>query len=166
VTPTRLPVLAGLAVVAAVVGWSGARVLESYGVPLPRVPASAPLVLVLLGAILLAFALSLRSRLRAQRERRSDARPVDPLAAARAAMLAKATSLVGAFVVGIYVGYGAFLLGQLEIAPRRSLAIAAGLTALAAVALVASSVFLERVCRLPPPPDGGRQGDEDASLTG
>jgi hypothetical protein len=165
VTPTRLPVLGGVALVAAVVGWSGARLLEAYGVPLPRVPASAPLVLVLLGSILLAFALTLRTRLGAQRERRPDARPVDPLAAARAAMLAQATSLVGAMVVGVYVGYAAFLLGQLEIAPRRSLAIAAGLTALAGVALVASSLFLERVCRLPPPPDGGRRGDENAELT-
>ena len=161
--PTRLPLLGGLAFLAAVVGWSGARLLESYGVPLPRVPASAPLVLVLLGAILLAFALSLRSRLAAQRERRPDARPVDPLAAARAAMLAQATSLVGALVVGIYVGYGAFLLGELEVGPRRSLAIAAGLTALAAAALVASALYLERVCRLPPPPRGG-QRDENAQL--
>jgi len=164
VTPTRLPVLAGLALAAVVLGWSGLRVIESYGVPLPRVPVSAPAVLLLLAAMLVGYALSLRSRLQAQRERRPDAKPVNPLAAARAAMLAQATSLVGAMVVGGYVGYAVFLLGELEIAPRRSLALAAGSTALAAAALVGSALFLERVCRLPPPPEGGRAPGADARV--
>jgi hypothetical protein len=151
VTPTRWPVLVGLAAVAAVVGWTGAVLLVSLGAPLPRIPRSAPLVLLLFAAILLATALSLRSRLVAIRDRRPGARPVNPLMAARAAVLAKASSPVGALVAGLYAGYGGYLVQEVEIAARRQLALLSAFAALAGLAVVAAALFLEIVCRLPPP---------------
>jgi len=166
VTQTRWPVLAGVAAVAAVIGWAGAATLVSLGQPLPRVPLSAPLVLLLLAAILLATGLSIRSRLAAARDRRPDARPVNPLAAARAAVLAKASSPVGALVVGLYAGYGAYLLQEAQIGARRQLAMMSGFAVLSGLALIAAALFLERVCRLPPPDEqSGRQvgGSEQVS---
>jgi hypothetical protein len=151
VTPTRWPVLAAIAAAAAVLGWTGAVLLVSLGQPLPRVPVSAPLVLLLLAAILLAMALSIRARLAAVRERRPDARPINPLLAARAAVMAKASSPVGALVVGLYAGYGGYLLQEVMIAARRQLALLCGFAVLAGVAVVAAALFLESVCRLPPP---------------
>lgn len=165
-TPTRWPVLVGVAAVAAVVGWAGAATLVRFGQPLPRVPLSAPLVLLLLAAILLATALSIRSRLAAVRDRRPDARPVNPLAAARAAVLAKASSPVGALVVGLYAGYGGYLLQEAQIGARRQLALLSGFAVLSGLALIAAALFLESVCRLPPPDEeSGRHlgGAEQAS---
>ncbi|WP_461030090.1 DUF3180 family protein, partial [Streptomyces sparsus] len=64
----RLRTLAGIFAVAAVLSWSGARLWDSVGT-LPAVPVLAPVVLALIAVVLLATALSLRARLRAQRER-------------------------------------------------------------------------------------------------
>jgi hypothetical protein len=143
--------LAGVAVVAAVVGWAGVALLVDLGESMPRVPVSAPLVLLLFAAILLATALSIRSRLAAVRERLPDARPLNPLMAARAAVLAKASSPVGALVAGLYAGYAAYLLPEAEISARRQVVLLCGFAVLAGAAVVAAALFLESVCRLPPP---------------
>lgn len=64
----RIRTLAGLFLVAGVLSWAGARLWDSIGT-LPRVPLAAPIVLAVIAVILLATALSIRARLRAQRER-------------------------------------------------------------------------------------------------
>ncbi|MFD0630490.1 DUF3180 domain-containing protein [Catenulispora yoronensis] len=75
---------------------------------------------------------------------------MDPLQAARAVMFAKASSMVGAIVSGVYAGYGVFLLGHLDIDVYRSRAVVCGITVLAGIALVAAALFLEYVLRVPP----------------
>ncbi|MEU1014615.1 DUF3180 domain-containing protein [Streptomyces sp. NPDC005900] len=154
----RIRTLAGLFVVAAVLSWSGARLWDSVGT-LPRVPLAAPVVLAVIAAVLLATALSLRSRLRAQRERRPGAKGVEPLMAARAVVFGQASALVAALVAGMYGGVGAFLLEFLDLPPRRDQAIYAGLSVLTGIAVIAAALFLERVCRLPEDDDesGGGQ---------
>jgi hypothetical protein len=107
-------------------------------------------VLALIAVALFATALSIRSRLRAQRERRPGAKGVDPLAAARAVVFGQASALVASLVVGIYGGDGVYLvMYKLDMDPRRQQAIYAGLAVLAGVAVVAAAIFLERVCKLP-----------------
>lgn len=64
----RLGILVSLFVAAGVLSWGGARLWDSLS-SLPSVPLAAPIVLAVIAAILLATALSIRSRLRAQRER-------------------------------------------------------------------------------------------------
>ncbi|MFJ6568624.1 DUF3180 domain-containing protein [Streptomyces sp. NPDC091292] len=144
----RLRTLAGLFVVAGVVSWAGARLWDSVGT-LPRVPIAAPIVLAVIAVVLLATALSLRSRLRAQRERRPGAKGVDPLMAARAVVFGQASALVAALVSGLYGGVGVFLLGSLDIPTRRDQAFYAGFSVLAGIAVIAAAFFLERVCKLP-----------------
>jgi hypothetical protein len=141
--------LAGVFAVAGVLSWSGARLWDTLGT-LPGVPVAAPIVLALIAAALFATALSLRSRLRAQRERRPGAKGVDPLAAARAVVFGQASALVASLVAGMYGGTGVFLvMYKLDQNPRREQAIYAGLSVLAAIAVIAAALFLERVCKLP-----------------
>ncbi|WP_240134284.1 DUF3180 domain-containing protein [Streptomyces sp. MUM 178J] len=155
----RLGVLAGLFAAAGVLSWGGVRLWDAFGT-LPSVPLAAPIVLAAIAAILTATALSLRARLKAQRERRPDAKGVEPLMAARAVVFAQASALVAALVAGMYGGTAVFLLGSLDIPPRREQAVYAGFSVLAGIAVIAAALFLERVCKLP------EDGDEDEAGRG
>lgn len=151
----RLGVLAGLFAAAGVLSWGGARLWDSLGT-LPSVPLAAPIVLAVIAVVLLATALSIRSRLRAQRERRPGAQGVEPMMAARAVVFGQASALVVALVTGMYGGVGVFLLGSLDNPPRRDQAIYAGFAVLAGIAVIAAALFLERVCKLPDDEDDNK----------
>ncbi|WP_055565729.1 DUF3180 domain-containing protein [Streptomyces atriruber] len=144
----RIRTLVGLFLMAGVLSWSGARLWDSVG-SLPRVPLAAPIVLAVIAVTLLATALSLRSRLRAQRERRPGAKGVEPMMAARAVVFGQSSALVAALVAGVYGGTGVFLLEFLDIPPRRDQAVYAGLSVLMSIAVIAAAFFMERVCKLP-----------------
>ncbi len=147
--PTRWQMLVGIAVLTGAVGWGGGVILDGRGRALPNVPASAPAVLLLFGAIVLGLAVTTRSRLRALRERRPDAVPLNLLTVARYSVLARASSPVGAGVTGLYGGYGIFLVADLGEPGRGELASYGGLAALAGLGLTLAALFLERVCRIP-----------------
>ncbi|MGW2745911.1 DUF3180 domain-containing protein [Streptomyces sp. NPDC001450] len=158
----RIRVLAGVFVVAGILSWAGARLWNSIGT-LPSVPLAAPVVLALIAVVLFATALSLRARLKAQRERRPGAKGVDPLMAARAVVFGQASALVAALVAGMYGGTGVFLLELLDIPARRDQALYAGLSVLAGIGVIAAAMFLERVCKLPEDEDRNRAGAEPAA---
>ncbi|ANH92707.1 MULTISPECIES: DUF3180 domain-containing protein [unclassified Streptomyces] len=158
----RIRVLAGVFVVAGVLSWAGARLWNAVGT-LPSVPLAAPIVLALIAVVLVSTALSLRARLKAQRERRPGAKGVDPLMAARAVVFGQASALVAALVAGMYGGAGVFLLELLDIPTRRDQAIYAGASVLAGLAVIAAALFLERVCKLPEDDDQNPQGAEPAA---
>ncbi|MFE9742804.1 DUF3180 domain-containing protein [Streptomyces sp. NPDC006477] len=151
----RLKVLAGLFVVAGIISWGAARLWDSVGT-LPSVPIAAPIVLAAIAAVLTATALSIRSRLRAQRDRRPGAKGVEPLMAARAVVFGQASALVAALVAGMYGGVGVFLLASLDVPARRDQALYAALSLLAGIGVIAAALFLERVCRLPEDDDENR----------
>ena len=153
----RLKVLAGLFIVAGVLSWGGARLWDAVGT-LPSVPLAAPIVLAAIAAVLTATALSIRVRLKAQRERRPDAKGVEPLMAARAVVFGQASALVAALVAGMYGGVGVFLLGSLDVPARRDQAIYAGFAVLAGAAVIAAALFLERVCKLPEDENNDKNG--------
>ncbi|MGW0995875.1 DUF3180 domain-containing protein [Streptomyces sp. NPDC002520] len=159
----RIRVLIGVFVVAGVLSWAGARLWNSIGT-LPSVPLAAPVVLALIAVVLLSTALSLRTRFKAQRERRPDAKAVDPLMAARAVVFAQASALVAALVSGMYGGTGVLLLELLDIPARRDQALYAGFSVLAGIAVIAAALFLERVCKLPEDEDqNDHRGAEPAA---
>ncbi|QGZ49607.1 DUF3180 family protein [Streptomyces sp. QHH-9511] len=151
----RLKVLAGLFVVAGILSWGAARLWDAVGT-LPSVPLAAPIVLAAIAVVLTATALSLRSRLKAQRERRPGAKGVEPLMAARAVVFGQASALVAAMVAGMYGGVGVFLLGSLDVPSRRDQAIYAGFSVLAGIGVIAAALFLERVCKLPEDEENGK----------
>jgi len=157
----RLGLLAGLFAGAGVLSWGGARLWDSLGT-LPSVPLGAPIVLAVIAVVLLATALSIRARLRAQRERRPGAKGVEPMMAARAVVFGQASALVAALVAGMYGGTGVFLLGSLDVPPRRDQAVYAGFAVLAGIAVVAAGVFIERVCKLPEDGDDERNTAQTA----
>ncbi|MES9807435.1 DUF3180 domain-containing protein [Streptomyces cinereoruber] len=150
----RLKVLAGLFLAVGILSWGGARLWDAVG-SLPSVPVAAPIVLAVIAVVLTATALSIRARLRAQRERRPGAKGVEPLMAARAVVFGQASALVAALVAGMYGGTGVFLLGSLDVPARRDQALYAALAVLAGLAVIAAALFLERVCRLPEDDDEG-----------
>ncbi|WP_073947010.1 DUF3180 domain-containing protein [Streptomyces kebangsaanensis] len=158
----RIRVLAGVFVVAGVLSWAAARLWNAVGT-LPSVPLAAPVVLALIAAVLLATALSLRARLKAQRERRPGAKGVDLLMAARAVVFGQASALVAALVAGVYGGTGIVLLTLLDIPARRDQAVYAGFSVVAGIAVIAAALFLERVCRLPEDDDHDHPGAEPAA---
>jgi len=158
----RIRVLAGVFVVAAILSWAGARLWNSIGT-LPSVPLAAPIVLALIAVVLTATALSIRARLKAQRERRPEAKGVDPLMAARAVVFGQASALVAALVAGMYGGTGVFLLELLDIPARRDQAIYAGFSVVAGIAVIAAAIFLERVCKLPEDDDDHNNGAATAA---
>ncbi|MFH8978394.1 DUF3180 domain-containing protein [Streptomyces sp. NPDC017890] len=158
----RIRVLAGVFVVAGILSWAGARLWNSIGT-LPSVPLAAPVVLALIAVILLATALSIRARLKAQRERVPDAKGVDPMMAARAVVFGQASALVAALVAGMYGGTGAFLLEYLDVPARRDQAFYAGFSVVAGIAVIAAAIFLERVCKLPDNDDEDTPGTATAA---
>ncbi|WP_328944020.1 DUF3180 domain-containing protein [Streptomyces sp. NBC_00250] len=150
----RLKVLAGLFLVAGILSWGAARLWDAVGT-LPSVPIAAPIVLAVIAVVLTATALSIRARLKAQRERRPGAKGVEPLMAARAVVFGQASALVAALVAGMYGGTGVFLLGSLDVPARRDQALYAAFAVLAGLAVIAAALFLERVCKLPEDDDEG-----------
>jgi Protein of unknown function (DUF3180) len=151
VTPTRVRSLVVLGVVCAVASWLGLRVAYSSLPPLPWTGVPA--------LLLLAIAESWSGRnLRARLRGRVGSKPIVPIAVARMAALAKASSLAGALVGGLTAGFLVYVLGSLDKSTPRSDAFAAGCTLAAAVLLVMAALYLERGCLTRPPDqdDDGR----------
>lgn len=138
--PTSAWVLAVLVVGAAVVVYG---ILDVARPVLPPVPWTLPAALAIVAVGIVVVALSLRRRLKGA----PGARPVDAIGAARMAALAKSCSHTGAMLGGAYGGVIAFFVVHTDSEERRADAVMAGLSLLAAAALVGAGLLLERVCR-------------------
>jgi len=144
---TRVRTLLLVAVVAAAVGWLVVRALGSRGIELPQVPWLMVAVLVLIAAVVLAMGWSVRQYLRGKHP------TLDPLRAARTAVLAKASCYTGALLAGWYAAQVVDVLGDLGIEAQRDRALSAGLAVLGAVVLAVVGLVVEWICRVPPPED-------------
>ena len=139
-----------LLVVAVGAAVASALLVRLYYGTLPSLQWFVPLSLLLLAVAELSAGQQLRARIR----RRPGAPPVQPLVAARMLALAKASSQVGAGMLGVWAGL------LLYTVPRRDYLAAAGsdtrtgvLGVVTASALVAAGLWLEYCCRAPRPPD-------------
>jgi Protein of unknown function (DUF3180) len=131
--------LVALGAVCALASWLGLRVAYSSLPPLPWTGVPA--------LLLLAIAESWSGRnLRARLRGRVGSKPIVPIAVARMAALAKASSLAGALVGGLTAGFLIYVLGSLDKSTPRSDAFAAGCTVASAVLLVMAALYLERGC--------------------
>ncbi|TDC82331.1 DUF3180 domain-containing protein [Micromonospora sp. KC606] len=147
--PTRISTLVVAALAAAAVAW---LLISAFygdlGSGLPWLPVVTLAALAVLEAY---AAVNTRSRI----ERRPGREPVNPLLVARFVVLAKASALAGAIFAGFYAGLtGWLLIEDTNAAVNDRPAAGAGL--LAAFALVAAALWLERACRVPEQED-----DED-----
>jgi hypothetical protein len=150
--PTSISVLVVAGLAAAAVAW---LLLSAFYASWPAVPW---LPIVVIAALAVAeFLLAQNTAARIQRK--PGMPPVDPLAVARYAVLAKASSLAGA----LYSGFSAGVLAWLALEPTKAArddvpAAVAGV--LASLALVGAALWLERACRVPDQPD--RSDDDDS----
>jgi uncharacterized protein DUF3180 len=152
VTPTRPRDLLGVALVAALL--ANLLVRLAYG-SMPQIPLLAGVTLGVLGVAETVAGNVLRARIR----RRPGTRPVQPLVAARAVLVAKASALAGAIMTGVWGGL------LLHAVPLAGVVTAAGNDALAgtvgivcALALVGGALWLEHCCRTPDDEPGDEQG--------
>lgn len=148
VKATSFRLLLGLALGAVVVGWTLANLADRMG-GLIAIPWLAPATIWLFAATVAYWAWHTRGRLSAK----AGERRMDPFVAARSAALALAGSRTGALFAGLYGGIALRLLAEVAIAAGRGRLLVATLACIGGVALVAASLWLEHICRIPPDPD-------------
>lgn len=147
--------LIAVAVIAAVIGFIIDQLLTSSGRPTFTPSLMLPILLVLLAVITVILALPIR------RATVSGTGRIDPFRAVRVAMLAKASSLVGAGVAGVALGLLAFLLTR-PVLPSSDSITAVVASLVGGIALVAGGLYAEHLCTIgpsdddePPPPEPG-----------
>src|SRR5215467_10760619 len=139
--PTRARTLVLIAVVCAAGMW---LLLRQVYTSLPLLPWSGVPALALLAIAEAICGRSVRARLRGR------GTPIPPIAVARLAVLAKASSLAGAAIGGVAAGFLIYVLGSVDKSSAyRSDSFASGATLGAAALLVAAALYLEYGCRVP-----------------
>lgn len=148
--PTRISTLVVAGLAAAAVAWLLISFLYYDYLPddLPWLPVVTLAALAVLEGY---AAVNTRARI----ERRPGREPVNPLLVARFVVLAKASALAGAIFAGFYAGLTGWLFVESTEAAVNDRNVAVG-GLLAALALVAAALWLERSCRVPEQED-----DED-----
>lgn len=148
----------GILIVAALAGAAAGYLLDqgltSAGRPTFTPAVTLPILLALLGILVVAFAVPIRRATRGAR-----GRPVNPFRALRVAMLAKASSIVGAVFCGFGVGLTVFLVGRPAEPSVGSLA-AAIATAACGALLVAAGLVAEHLCTIGKDDDDQQPGLE------
>jgi len=144
---TRWQSLALAAVAVAALTWWGFQVAAGRGALPPEVPWLVAAVELLIAAVVLSMGWAVRQYLRGKRPN------LDPIRAARTAVLAKAACYTGALLTGWYGGQTVVLVGDLATHGNGGRAVAAGVAALGAVALVVVGLVVEWMCHVPPPED-------------
>jgi len=155
---TRPRTLALVVVAVTAVGWALFRGLASRGISPPQVPWLVAVVEVVIAGVVLVMGWAVRQYLRGNRPL------LDPIRAARTAVLAKASCYTGAILAGWYASQALAVLGDLEFAAQRQRAIVAGVAAVGAVVMVVVGLVVEWWCQVPPPEtrlpeDGARPRD-------
>ncbi|MEJ3657358.1 DUF3180 domain-containing protein [Actinomycetes bacterium KLBMP 9759] len=117
----------------------------TYG-SLPSIPLFAGATLGVLGLAELLAGNSLRARIR----RKPGTDPIQPLVAARAVIVAKASAMAGAVVAGAWAGLLAHVLPNSATVTAAASDTASALVGVAcALVLVGGALWLERCCRAP-----------------
>ncbi len=144
---TRPVALLITATVSTVLAWLLLDTLERGGFdPLP-VPWTSSAALVMLALLVVAAAREVRRWAGGRRPR-----PLSPLTAARIAVLAAASSYVGALLTGWYLAQAVIILPDL-VGQRRERFWLALVTALSAALLSGAGLLGQRWCRRPPEAD-------------
>jgi len=121
----------------------------TYG-SVPPLPRLAGVTLLALAVAETAMGFGLRARI----QRKPGTRPVQPLQAARAVALAKASSLLGAVMGGAWLGVLGYVFPlRAEVTAAASDMVTALIGVGCAAALIAAALWLEYCCKTPKGPD-------------
>ena len=150
--PTKIRTLALTALVSALAVW---LLLHLVYASIPALPWTTVPALLLLALAEVVSGRNVRSRLRG-----SGGTRIPPIAVARMAALAKASSLAAALIGGLAVGFLVYVLASLDKSAYRSDAVVAGVTLVSAMALVLAALYLEQGCRVPTRKDEDDDVDE------
>jgi hypothetical protein len=143
---------AGILVIAAVIGAVCGFILDTGLAAMGRATftpaASLPTILILLGVVIVVLAVPIARATRGRAARR-----IDPFRALRVAMLAKASSLVGAAATGFGLGLLSFLLTR-PVTPSVGSMGSIIATVVCGVVLVVAGLVAEQLCTI-------RKDDDD-----
>jgi lysylphosphatidylglycerol synthetase-like protein (DUF2156 family) len=139
--------LAVLALVASVLGLTGADLVDRLTGRMMPVPWSSAVTVVAVAAVLTGWTVWFRRKVRATGQR------VDPFVAVRTAALAMAASRAGAIIAGLFGGIGLWYFADLSVPVAQERAVICAVGVIASIALVVAALWLERSCRLPDEPD-------------
>jgi len=142
-----------LALVGAGAGFGLDQALTAAGRPTFTPSGFLPLLLVILAAAVLGIAWPVRRSVQGRMPGR-----IDPFRAVRAATLARASSLLGAILLGVGAGLLLFLLSR-PVPPQVGSTVAMIALVAASLVLVVAALIAEQFCTLPKDPDD-REPDE------
>lgn len=153
---------AGVLVIAAVLGVAAGflvdQLLTAAGRPTFTPAVTLPILLVLLGAVVVGLAVPIRRATRGTSSTR-----VDPFRAVRIAMLAKASSIVGAALGGLGAGLWIFLATR-PVTPSLGSLGAVIATTVGGALLVAAGLIAEHLCTIRKDDDDEQPGGDDPGL--
>lgn len=155
---TGAGVLVGAAGLGVAAGFVLDQLLTSAGRPTFTPAVTLPILLVLLGAVVVALALPIR-----QATRGRGGAAVNPFRAVRVAMLAKASSIVGAAIGGLAVGLLVFLATR-PVTPSLGSMATVIATAVCGALLVAAALVAEHLCTIRKDDDDEQPGGDDPGL--
>jgi hypothetical protein len=154
---TSIPLLVSLGAAGAAVAYLGELFLQTTGGITFVPPYSIDVTLVVVAVGVIAMAVPVRRRITGKRKV-----PLDPFYAVRVAVLAKASALTGAILMGAGVGILAILLGR-PVLPDWSLLLPVIGLGVCSLVLVVAGLIAEWMCVLPPDtPDATRLSDTRA----
>jgi len=138
----------------ALAGWLFVITLNALDIVPPTVPWTAPIGLVLIGALVGVLAYSTWQRIQVRRER------MDPQRAVAFLVLGKASALAGALVAGGYFGFAVNFVSRLDAIGPRERVVRSAVAVVAGIVLCVVGLLLERACKVP-----GADDEDDDLLT-
>jgi hypothetical protein len=155
VRPARASSAALVAALVTAVSWFALDLWTRQGGRLPPLTWFTAVAIAVVAGVVAVLGWEVRRTVRGERST-----PIDPLAAARVVVLAKAAVYGGAVLVGWYAAQTLVLIPDVS-ATRGERLVVAGATALAAAVLAGAGLLAQRWCRLPPDDEGGAAGRPD-----
>lgn len=141
---TSVGLLIGLAAIGFAVAYLGELLVQSNGGLAIVPPITLEVSLVVIALAIVGMAIPVRRRITGKRKQ-----PLDPFYAVRVAVLAKASALTGAILLGAGSGIVLFLLGRPVLPAWGLLTPAVGLVVCSLI-LVVAGLIAEWMCVLPP----------------
>lgn len=143
---TRISSLLGLGLAGVVLAFLIDLGVAAAGSPVLVPPLTLPLTLVAIGALVLGFAIPIYRATRGTKKAR-----IDPFRAMRVAVLAKASSLSGALVLGVGIGILIYLSSRSV--PAYASIWQSVATTVGALILLVAGLLSEHFCTIPPGDD-------------